>query len=204
MTAAIECVLFDMDGVLCDYSRDTRLIELGKAMGVDKEVAREVMYTSDLEWIADAGEMTVEQYMAALSEGFGKTLTDAQWLHARIAATQVRPSMVALAERLSHKVKIGILSNNSLMMERHLRTVSPGLFPLFEGRAWVSAQCGAIKPKAACYLACLGFIGAKPENTLFLDDAQENVDGAIAAGLQGHFFTDQAEFETLLAERGLI
>lgn len=204
MTAAIECVLFDMDGVLCDYSRDTRLVELGKAMGVDKEVARDVMYTSDLEWIADAGEMTVEEYMAALSRGFGKTLTDDQWLHARIAATQVRPSMVALAGQLSRKVKIGILSNNSLMMERHLRTVSPGLFPLFEGRAWVSAQCGAIKPKAACYLKCLEFIGVSPENTLFLDDAQENVDGAIAAGLQGHFFTSQAEFEALLTERSVL
>jgi HAD superfamily hydrolase (TIGR01509 family) len=203
MTAPIECVLFDMDGVLCDYSRDTRLDELGKAMGVDREVAREVMYTSDLEWIADAGEMTVEEYMAALGKGFGQTLTDAQWLHARIAATQVRPSMVALAERLSHTVKIGVLSNNSLMMERHLRTVAPGLFPLFEGRAWVSAQCGAIKPKAACYLNCLAFIGVRPEHTLFLDDAQENVDGAIAAGLQGHLFSSQAEFERLLVEYDL-
>jgi HAD superfamily hydrolase (TIGR01509 family) len=204
MSQGIECVLFDMDGVLCDYERNTRLDELGKAMGTDRETARQVMYTSNLEWEADAGAMTIDEYMAALSKGFGRTLSEAQWLHARIAATQVRPSMVTLAERLAGRVKIGLLTNNSMMMERHLRTVSPGLFPLFDGRAWVSAQMGAIKPHAECYLQCVATMGVDPARTLFVDDSDENTEGALVAGLQAYQFVDQARFEKLLVELGVL
>src|SRR6187402_189148 len=117
----MDCVLFDMDGVLCDYDRDVRLERLGAFMGTDRETARDVMYTSTIEWRADAGELDIETYMATLSREFGRTLTDAQWLEARQAATQVRPSMVRLCERLATQTEIAILSNNSFMMGRHLR-----------------------------------------------------------------------------------
>lgn len=203
MTVGIDAILFDMDGVLCDYSRNTRLDELGKAMGTDRETARDVMYNSNLEWEADAGAMDIDAYMAALSAGFGRTLSEEAWLHARVAATQVRPSMVELAEGLSGTLKIGLLTNNSFMMQRHLRTVSPGLFPLFEGRAWTSAEMGAIKPHAECYLQCAQAMDAEPSRILFVDDAEENVTGAVVAGLQGYFFTTQAAFEDELRRLGV-
>ena len=197
--SAIDCVLFDMDGVLCDYDRDVRLEHLGKAMGTDRETARKVMYTSNIEWRADAGELAIDAYMAALSDGFGRTLTEAQWLEARQAATQVRPSMVQLGARLASRTKIAILSNNSFMMARHLRDVAGGLFPLFDGKAFVSAAFGAKKPEAACYTRCLAHLSLDARRTLFVDDSQENVDGARAAGVEAHLFVDEPSLVAWLA-----
>ena len=199
----VECVLFDMDGVLCDYDRDVRLERLGALMGTDRETARRVMYTSNVEWRADAGKLDIDAYMTALSRGFGRPLSEAQWLDARQAATIVRPSMVRLCERPATRVGIAILSNNSFLMERHLRDVAGDLFPLFDGRAFVSAEVGAKKPDIACYTACLARLGVAARATLFVDDSQDNVDGARAAGLEAHTFVDEPTVVDWLARFGL-
>jgi len=172
-------------------------------MGTDRETARAVMYTSEVESRGDAGELDIDAYMAALSHGFGRTLGEAQWLEARQAATRVRPGMVRSCERLAAQVGIAVLTNNGFLIQRHLRDVAGGLFPLFDGKAFVSAEFGAKKPDLACYERCLARLGVAPSRTLFVDDAEENVEGARAAGIQAHTFVDEPTLTAWLATFGL-
>jgi putative hydrolase of the HAD superfamily len=54
------------------------------------------------------------------------------------------------------------------------------------------------------YLRCVTAAGGRPDETLFIDDSKTNVDGALAAGLQGHVFTDASSLRSALKGAGLL
>ncbi len=61
----------------------------------------------------------------------------------------------------------------------------------------VSGVHGMVKPDAAICTLALERFGVAASTALFIDDRQENIDGAKAVGIQGHVFRDA---ETLAAE----
>ena len=56
----------------------------------------------------------------------------------------------------------------------------------------------ALKPSEAFYKAVMEDIGIDPEDMLFIDDSQKNVDGAIAAGLPAIYYEPGTDLEALL------
>jgi len=74
------------------------------------------------------------------------------------------------------------------------------IFSLLDG-AVISSDEHLIKPEPAIYLRLCEKYGLKPEECLFTDDRQVNIEGAIAVGMQGILFTDAKQFETELRKR---
>jgi 2-haloacid dehalogenase len=67
----------------------------------------------------------------------------------------------------------------------------------------VSGDVGLIKPDRRIYEHHTAAFDLEPAATLFIDDSQNNVDGAIDAGWQAVLFTDAAGLRKSLAERGI-
>lgn len=59
----------------------------------------------------------------------------------------------------------------------------------------VSGEIGAVKPDRPIYDRHASSFGLDPAATLFIDDSQKNVDGAIKAGWQAVLFTDAKTLE---------
>jgi putative hydrolase of the HAD superfamily len=55
--------------------------------------------------------------------------------------------------------------------------------------AFSSCYVGLRKPDVAIYRRALDILGSDPQRTLFIDDRQENVEGAVAAGMRAVRFT---------------
>ena len=68
----------------------------------------------------------------------------------------------------------------------------------------ISGEIGLIKPDREIYEHHVKAFGLEPAATLFIDDSQKNVDGAIAAGWQSVLFTDAPTLEKDLARLGVI
>jgi putative hydrolase of the HAD superfamily len=51
-----------------------------------------------------------------------------------------------------------------------------------------------VKPEAAIYRHAIAGLGVPAENVLFIDDREENVEAARAAGLQAIQYVDHASF----------
>ncbi|QNK02915.1 HAD family hydrolase [Dyella telluris] len=200
----LRCVLFDLDEVLADYDRSVRVGHLAHAIGCPAEDVQAAIYGSGIEDAADSGMLTAETYLDALSTYLGRAVTLEAWTAARQASTHIRPDMLALAATLSRRVTVAILTNNSVLMAERLPQIAPELFPLFEGRAFASAQFGARKPQVEVYAHCLDWLGVPAEATLFVDDNQDNVEGARRAGLHAHHYRDLAAWKATLAGFGLI
>ena len=60
------------------------------------------------------------------------------------------------------------------------------------------------KPDPAAYEEALGALGARPAETLFVDDKERNLVPARAMGIQVHRFTDPPALREDLTARGLL
>lgn len=77
------------------------------------------------------------------------------------------------------------------------------IFRLLDG--WViSSEEKLIKPDLAIYRRLCEKFGLNPAESLFTDDKQPNIDGAMATGLDATLFTDAATFEAALRSRSLL
>lgn len=186
----LRCVLFDLDDVLADYDRRVRVSHLAATIGSTPQQVHAAIYGSGIEDAADRGDLTTQAYLDALGDFLAREVSVEAWTAARRAATQIRPEMLAMATRLANQACVAILTNNSILMARQLPMVAPSLFPLFEGRAFASAQFGASKPDPRTYLSCLEHLGMPAGATLFIDDNEANVRGAMEAGLHAHHYRD--------------
>ncbi|KRE96638.1 hypothetical protein ASG87_16055 [Frateuria sp. Soil773] len=199
----MRCVLFDLDGVLVDYDRDVRVGTLARLTGRTSAAVRAAIYASGIEEDADAGVLDAQAYLDALGRELDTVVVAADWTAARRAATRARSEVLALAASLADRAAPGLLTNNGWLMAQQLPAIVPELFPLFAGRAFCAAQFGAAKPAEQAYLRCLQALDALPQATLFVDDNPANVEGARAAGLHAHRFTDAAGLRQALAGFGL-
>jgi putative hydrolase of the HAD superfamily len=94
---------------------------------------------------------------------------------------------------------IGALNNEA-------RETNDFRFAKFELRrffkvAFSSCYVGLRKPDPAIYRRALDILGSDPARTLFIDDRQENVSGAVGAGMKAIRFTGA---EALRAELGTL
>jgi 2-haloacid dehalogenase len=67
----------------------------------------------------------------------------------------------------------------------------------------VSGEIGLIKPDRRIYERHAADFDLEPAASLFIDDSQKNVDGAIAAGWQAVLFTDAGTLERDLTRYGI-
>lgn len=67
----------------------------------------------------------------------------------------------------------------------------------------VSGEIGLIKPDLAIYEKHARDFGLEPAHTLFIDDAEKNVEGARAAGWNAVLFTDAEKLKSDLAAHGV-
>lgn len=204
MTASIALVLFDMEGVLSHYDRAARAERLAALTGTTTEAVRHAIWGSGLEARADSGEISDDRYLAELGAMLGCAVNRDDWLSARHASITPNAEAIALAARVAATHRIAVLTNNCRLVTDHLGYLNPPVAELFGQHVYASASFGAAKPAAAAYLGCVDHLGASAAQTLFVDDTEANVAGAVNAGLNGYRFTDAAAFEEELRRRSLI
>jgi glucose-1-phosphatase len=204
MASAITVVLFDMEGVLTHYDRNVRTERLAALTGAAPEAVRHAIWGSGLEARADAGELAPDDYLLALADLLGCRVTQDDWLAARRASITPNADAIALAQRVAERYRIAVLTNNCRLVTDHLDYLNPAVAQLFGADVYSSASFGAVKPAAQTYLGCVRHLGAEPDETLFIDDTEANVTGALDAGLQGYRFVDASAMREEFARRGLI
>ncbi len=94
---------------------------------------------------------------------------------------------------------IGILSNLPHPIATSLRE-TPGFLEHFD-HVTFSCDLRLFKPQPAIYQHSFRGLGVEPEETLFIDDKIENVEGAREVGMQAELFTTWEEFVSDVPQR---
>jgi putative hydrolase of the HAD superfamily len=203
--APIQAVLFDYGMVLSGPTDTAAWARMRSITGLSEELLHREYWAQRHAY--DRGDLLGIAYWNKAAAGAGISLTPAQ-LDQLIAADvefwgQLNPPMIDWAQRLQRAgFRIGILSNMPDVMAAGLLAKHAGWLNAFDHHTW-SYSLNLAKPEPAIYLRAAEGLHTPPENILFIDDRLENIEAALAVGMQAIQYTTHAAFEQEMRARGL-
>jgi putative hydrolase of the HAD superfamily len=187
---ALRAVIFDYGMVLTGPPDPNSHAELMRITGLPAEQL-DPLYWADRHAF-DEGKLTGEAYWRDILRQAGLTLPPSavdELIHwdGRMWMT-LNPPMLAWAAALKARGFLtAILSNigdtTQQAMEREIKWLAR-----FDVLVW-SYQLHMAKPDPAIYRYALEKLGTRPEEALFIDDREVNVEAAVALGMKALLFT---------------
>lgn len=202
--SGVRLVVFDMDDVLLRYDVEARRRAMGRLAGLPPSEVERLVWASGIEDASDAGRLSADAYLAAVAAALGTPFGRREWYETRRLAMRLDAAVVALAARTGARVPLALLTNNGFIMKEHFDALVPELRALFGEAMHVAAEFGTKKPDPAIYRRVAALHGVVPSDAVMIDDKRVNVEGARAAGLRAHHFTDSAGLEAFLAGLALL
>ncbi len=183
-------LILDIGNVICDWNPDG-LVASAFESAEEQQAALKVT-VGNPDWLAlDRGQLSVDD---AIVRAQARTDLDPEGI-AQIYAN-LCTSLLALPNTMTamHKAKaagvpIYILSN----MQSHAWEYLQKTFDCWDACEGVLVSCdvGLIKPDEAIYQCLCDTFSLTPESCVFVDDMAENIEAAIAFGMQGVQLTDK-------------
>ena len=204
MAAPVTAVLFDYGMVLSGPPDPAAWARMLAIADISESVFHAAYWAYRHDY--DRGALTGPEYWRAVGLHAGLSLSNSQVVDL-IAAdnalwTQLNQPMIDWALRLqSAGTRTGILSNLGDSMMEGVLAALPWLSG-FDYLLW-SHTVKLAKPDPAIYRHAAEGLKTPPEDILFIDDRDENIAGARAAGMQAICYTDQEDFLRQMISRGL-
>lgn len=200
----IKNLLFDLGGVIMNLDRD-RCVRAFEALGMKD--ANEVLgvYGQKGAFLAlEKGEIGAEEFRNAIRPMFDHPVTDAEIDEAfNQFLLGIPVERLKALRQLRRRYKVYLLSNtNPIMMEgfiaEQFRQEGMEMDDYFDGVV-KSYEARCYKPDREIFDYTCEHCGIKPEETLFFDDSQANVDAARALGFYAELVPVGTEFTDLLS-----
>ena len=188
---AVKNLIFDLGGVILDLSVDTSLNSFANLSGIEKSIVKRLFVSSPEFELYEKGGISNEDFRAFVKklysiDALDETL-DACWNAMLLGFPKKK---LELLETLKAKYNVYLLSNTN---DIHLQHINNILLPKvnhhtslddFFHRAYYSHRMKKRKPDAEIFEQVLNESNFLPEETLFLDDNQSNVEGAGKLGIK--------------------
>ena len=183
----IKNIILDIGNVLIPFSWRQHLDHFGFSDEVKERLAKAVFLDDDWNEI-DRGVLTKEELLARFIENDPGIEDEIRKVMENISGTVgVYPyTSTWVPELQSMGYRVYLLSNFSDQQLHDSRAKLP-FIDQADG-ALLSFRYQVIKPDDAIYQKLFELFDLKPEECLFFDDKQENIEGAIRNGMKGHVF----------------
>ncbi|MFB4275243.1 MULTISPECIES: HAD family hydrolase [unclassified Nonomuraea] len=187
-------IVFDYGGVLSLPQPESDADAMALAVGAEPEEFKRGYWEHRLEF--DGGGLTPFTYWSAVL-GRAVTHSEVARLVAMDVASWAHPNedtVALLGELIEGGRHVALLSNAPVCVGDGLDEL-PWIAAI--GHRFYSGRMGLVKPDREIYDEMARALGTDPSEIVFIDDRQENVEGARRAGMTGVRFTDAV---TLRAE----
>jgi putative hydrolase of the HAD superfamily len=205
----LRAVIFDYGMVLTGPPDPAARAELERISGLPAARFDELYWADRLAF--DSGELTGQAFWRRIAKRAGiesagtetndKLIDELVHWDARMWMTENR-AMLAWQLELKHRgLLTAIVSNMGDTVHKAMVSEFAWL-SRFDVLVW-SYELRITKPDPAIYRYALERLGTQPEETLFIDDREENVRAAIAVGMKGIVFTNVDQLRRELVALGL-
>ena len=183
-------IVFDMGGVLVDYTADNATWHFTDDPDIVREI-HNVMFCSQ-EWMAlDMGSMTdekaINRIIPRLSGDKVREIARITFEHWHEFNSVERPGMARIIQAIKNRGQhVYILSNVSRRLTNTYKQVVPAP-DLYDG-AFFSGEVLALKPQPVIYQMFFERFGLVPSECFFIDDVPENTYAAIQCGMDAWCF----------------
>jgi putative hydrolase of the HAD superfamily len=188
----IHNIVFDMGGVLLDYHPLTTCLRLTDSPEEAQFFLKSVFQVPQWEREYDGGMVSDDEMLAIIQAPLAtqaiKDKAAQIFREFHIDALTPFPRMEGVVRELRRRgFSLYLLSNTSLRYYRFKHFVP--FIEDFQG-VLLSAHELLLKPDPAIYRRFCEKFSLRPEECLFIDDRQANIDGALAVGMAGYCFQD--------------
>ncbi len=201
MADLIEVLIFDLGGVLVDFSAFDDLLPLLRQKIDPEEIRRR--------WIAcpiirefELGRVSPREFAAHFVKDWDVASSPEEFLVTfRSWSRNFFPGARSLLKLLKGKYRVAALSNsNATHWDRNVSEL--GILELFDA-AFSSHELGYHKPDPRSYLEALVRLGVRADRSAFFDDSPSNVEGALNVGMRAFHVRGVLELQRCLVEQGL-
>jgi len=200
----IQAIFFDFGGVLGLWDR--AYVEAFEAeYGLPEGGVLKALYGTPGWRAVEVGRLPVDGWLveveAAMAAAARKPVPSAHSVWSRLW-NDIDRDVIDLARRLRSRYRVGVLSNTTTMLEDQVLAPN-GILDMWDVII-NSARIGIAKPDAGIYAAAAEAVGLAPGECVHIDDLENNVLGAEAAGFAAvHHTGDFAALEASLRALGV-
>ena len=199
---ALTHLFFDIGGVLGTngWDNEQRARAASQfALGAEFESRHQELIG---DW--EIGRLTLDEYLDSAVFFAPRSFTKEEFTAFMFDESEPFVGTISIVSELATRgdVTLMTLNNESDELNRHriAKFGLDGLFAAFLSSCWL----GVRKPSRLIFERALAIAGADAANVLFVDDRQQNLVPAAAAGWETHHFVDAAGLRRELEERELI
>ena len=200
---SIEYIFFDLGKVIFDFDHARGCQQVANVTGCSADDAQEIIFDSGLEVEYETGLIDSHQFHQRFSEASGTRSDLVDFLNACGDIFTLNAPMMPLIGQLSAVgFPMGILSNTCEAHWKHVHQKYAFLRQNFRDYI-LSYQSKSMKPDRSIYQDAIDAAGKPAKQIFFIDDRQENVDGAIEAGMDAVLYETAGQAIKELLDRGI-
>jgi len=197
----VRAVILDYGEVLCVRPKRDALSRMAQVFGIEPARFVELYGTSRDPY--DQGVISAEQYWRDFARRAGAGMNDSLIEQLRSLDTEMwsstNPEMLQWVAMLDEAgLTTALLSNMQHDMAAYARKNFPWL-KHFDHQI-LSCELRLIKPNPEIFQKSIECIGAKPQEILFVDDRQPNIDGAKSTGIAAIRFENTTQLRQELRD----
>jgi putative hydrolase of the HAD superfamily len=186
----IRNIFIDFGGVLVRTEDKGPRTRQAEALGMTCRELEKIVFEGETSRQASTGEIPEEAHWQAVAQALRMPRAEADKVTAAFfAGDRADTVLLDTLRSLRPERQICLISNawsglRAFIMEQ-------GFADVFDFMV-ISAEVGLMKPDPRIYRLALEELAARPEESVFIDDVQANVDGARSVGMAGIHFQDPA------------
>lgn len=206
----IKNIIFDLGGVIINLDINKSIQEFNKLSSKQFETIYTQLQQSPIFDQFDKGEITETDFFNELQKEMEILVPTKKLLFAWNAMLLDFPKhRLQLLEKLKPNYRLFLLSNTN---ETHITEFESTLFKQhgyknlesFFEIVYYSCRIGKRKPDEAIFDFVLKQHNLDPQETLFIDDSPQHIEGAIKTGIKAQLLSKNREVEDLIKELGLL
>jgi len=192
----IKAAIFDLNGIFLQSPM------LSSRFEQDFGISKEIFVPKLLEIMDKSRKPNAEPaftYWEPVLHTWNVNLTEREFWDYWFGAEIPSERMINFAKELREKgIKVFILSNN--FKERSLYYDSYQWIHEAVDRVYFSWQTGCVNPDPQAWKLVLSENNLAPEDCIYFDDQQKNLDASISLGIKSYLFTNEVELEKIINE----
>lgn len=193
MNLSTKGIIFDLNGPIMTEEADVIFERHSLQRGFEKDAIKKLI--KEYYQGAHKGKFKdLADFFEKVKPSLDITIDEMNEIFEEMHSTKrINTEMIELISFLKKTYKIGLLTNFTSDLERFLKDTF-NIYHLFDA-ILNSYDIKAKKPEPIAFYHALDALHLKPEEAIFVDDKEENIEAAISIGMKAILYNDFEQFK---------